>query len=181
MEQLETEIYLRYKQIIESQKAWYSSCHAGQVLFDHLQLLLLSGHDPRMGTASPFSRAAPQSSRIYSGTGSPFSCENAQPRSVTLLEIIDSYDAFCFDGYGTLYNRGSFVYPGAMEWFQALRRAGKHLRLVTNAASDVDEVLARDADKRGFDFTTAETISSGSLLKDLVQLLFLFAYGFCLF
>ena len=150
MEQLETEIYLRYKQIIESQKAWSSSCHAGLV------------------PASPFSRAAPQSSRIYSGTGSPFSCENAQPRYVTLPEIIDSYDAFCFDGYGTLYNRGSFVYPGAMEWFQALRRAGKHLRLVTNAASDVDEVLARDADKRGFDFTAAETISSGSLLKDLV-------------
>ena len=100
MEQLETEIYLRYKQIIESQKAWSSSCHAGQVLFDHLQLLLLSGHDPRMGTASPFSRAAPQSSWIYSGTGSPFSCENAQSRSVTLPEIIDSYDAFCFDGYG---------------------------------------------------------------------------------
>lgn len=92
----------------------------------------------------------------------------SKPRSVTLPEIIDRYDAFCFDGYGTLYNRGSFVYPGAMEWFQSLRRAGKHLRLVTNAASDVDEVLARDADKRGFDFSTEETISSGSLLKDLV-------------
>lgn len=92
----------------------------------------------------------------------------SKPRSVTLPKIIDRYDAFCFDGYGTLYNRGSFVYPGAMEWFQSLRRAGKLLRLVTNAASDVDEVLARDADKRGFDFSTEETISSGSLLKDLV-------------
>ena len=99
----------------------------------------------------------------------PFSCENAQPRSVTLPEIIDRYDAFCFDGYGTLYNRGSFVYPGAMEWFKMLRRAGKLLRLVTNAASDVDEVLARDADKRGFNFSTEETISSGSLLRDLVE------------
>ena len=151
MEQFETEIYLRYKQIIESQKAWSSSCHEGLV------------------PASPFSRAAPQSSRIYSGTGSPFSCENAQPRSVTLSKIIDRYDAFCFDGYGTLYNRGSFVYPGAMEWFQSLRRAGKFVRLVTNAASDVDEVFARDADKRGFDFSTEETISSGSLLRDLVE------------
>ncbi|MBP5440960.1 MAG: haloacid dehalogenase, partial [Fibrobacter sp.] len=94
--------------------------------------------------------------------------ESVSPRSVTLPDIIDRYDAFCFDGYGTLYNRGSFVYSGAMEWFQSLRRAGKHVRLVTNAASDVDEVLARDADKRGFDFSTDETISSGSLLKDLV-------------
>jgi HAD superfamily hydrolase (TIGR01459 family) len=84
-----------------------------------------------------------------------------------MADLLERYDAFCFDGYGTLYNRGSFVYPGAMEWFKMLRRAGKHLRLVTNAASDVDEVLARDADKRGFDFSTEETISSGSLLKDL--------------
>ncbi|MBQ3777990.1 MAG: HAD hydrolase-like protein [Fibrobacter sp.] len=84
-----------------------------------------------------------------------------------MADLLERYDAFCFDGYGTLYNRGSFVYPGAMEWFKMLRRAGKHLRLVTNAASDVDEVLARDADKRGFDFTAEETISSGSLLKDL--------------
>ena len=126
MQQFETEIYLRYKLIIER------DCHAGLI------------------------------------PASPFSCEKVQPRSVTLPEIIDRYDAFCFDGYGTLYNRGSFVYPGAMEWFKMLRRAGKHIRLVTNAASDVDEVLARDADKRGFDFSTEETISSGSLLKDLV-------------
>ena len=124
MEQFETEIYLRYKRIIQDS--------------------VIPGSD----------RESPK--------------EIASPRSVTLPEIIDHYDAFCFDGYGTLYNRGSFVYPGAMEWFQMLRRAGKQIRLVTNAASDVDEVLARDADKRGFDFSTEETISSGSLLKDLV-------------
>ncbi|WP_290764942.1 HAD family hydrolase [Fibrobacter sp. UBA4297] len=92
----------------------------------------------------------------------------AVPRHVYMADLLERYDAFCFDGYGTLYNRGSFVYPGAMEWFKMLRRAGKHLRLVTNAASDVDEVLARDADKRGFVFSTEETISSGSLLPNLV-------------
>lgn len=134
MERLETEIYLRYKQIIESQTAYSLTCHPGLV------------------------------------PGSPFHRENesVQPRYVHMADLLDRYDAFCFDGYGTLYNRGSFVYPGAMEWFKMLRDAGKHLRLVTNAASDVDEVLARDADKRGFDFSTEETISSGSLLKDLV-------------
>ena len=133
MEPFETEIYLRYKQIIESQKACSFTCHPELV------------------------------------PGSPFLCktESVQPRHVYMADLLNRYDAFCFDGYGTLYNRGSFVYPGAMEWFKMLRRAGKHLRLVTNAASDVDEVLARDADKRGFDFSTEETISSGSLLKDL--------------
>jgi len=96
-------------------------------------------------------------------------CVAETPRRVKLSEIVDQYDAFCFDGYGTLYNRGDFIYPGAMEWFRMLRAAGKQMRLVTNAASDVDAVLAGDAAKRGFDFTEEETISSGSLLKDFVE------------
>ena len=50
-----------------------------------------------------------------------------------------------------------------------LRRAGKELRLVTNAASDVDAALAKSAADRGFDFTASETISSGSLLAAAVK------------
>ena len=107
MTQFETEIYLRYRQIIESQGA-----------------------------------------RVPAGSESP------APRYTHMEDLLDRYDAFCFDGYGTLYNRGSFVYDGEM-------------RLITNAASDVDSVLAADAAKRGFAFSEAETISSGSLLKDL--------------
>ena len=70
--------------------------------------------------------------RYQSLVGS-FSWLVVEPLRVTLSEILDKYDAFCFDGYGTLYNRGDFVYPGAMEWYRTLRAAGKHLRLVTNA------------------------------------------------
>ncbi len=92
-------------------------------------------------------------------------CPAGEPVRVHLSDIIVKYDAFCFDGYGTLYNRGSFVYPGAKEWFAELRRAGKEIRLVTNAASNLDQALADEADARGFDFTVEETISSGSLLK----------------
>ena len=142
MEQFETEIYLRYKQIIESQRA----CA-------FLDSLVIPGSD----------RESPRDAER------PCSVSLPEPRHVHMVDLLDRYDAFCFDGYGTLYNRGSFVYPGAMEWFKMLRHAGKHLRLVTNAASDVDEVLARDADKRGFDFSTEETISSGSLLRELVE------------
>ena len=120
MERLETEIYLRYKQIIESQ---------GFVL--------------------------------------PAAGESPVPRRVRMEDLLDRYDAFCFDGYGTLYNRGSFVYEGALDWYTMLRAAGKQMRLITNAASDVDSVLAADAGKRGFAFSETETISSGSLLKDL--------------
>ena len=122
MERLETEIYLRYKQIIESQG---------------------------VGTS------------VLAGGASP------APQRVRMEDLLDRYDAFCFDGYGTLYNRGSFVYEGALDWYTMLRAAGKQMRLITNAASDVDSVLAADAGKRGFAFSEAETISSGSLLKEL--------------
>ena len=114
MERLETEIYLRYKQIIESQ-----------------------------------------------GIVVPAAGESPTPRRVRMEDLLDRYDAFCFDGYGTLYNRGSFVYDGAQDWYTMLRAAGKQMRLITNAASDVDSVLAADAAKRGFAFSEAETISSG--------------------
>ncbi|WP_295099410.1 HAD hydrolase-like protein [uncultured Fibrobacter sp.] len=106
-------------------------------------------------------RALVEKSGAFSGRTSP----DGEPSRVRLSDIIDKYDAFCFDGYGTLYNRGDFVYLGAKEWFGALRRAGKQIRLVTNAASNLDQALAEEADARGFDFTVAETISSGSLLK----------------
>ena len=122
MTQFETEIYLRYKQIIESQGVGTSVCAGG---------------------------------------------ESPAPQRVRMEDLLDRYDAFCFDGYGTLYNRGSFVYEGALDWYTMLRAAGKQMRLITNAASDVDSVLAADAAKRGFAFSEAETISSGSLLKEL--------------
>ena len=92
-----------------------------------------------------------------------------EPRRVRLDDLLDIYDAFCFDGYGTLYNRGSFVYEGALEWFSMLRGAGKQIRLVTNAASNVESVLAAEADARGFDFTAGETVSSGSLAASFFE------------
>lgn len=106
-------------------------------------------------------RALVEKSGVFSGRTTP----DGEPPRVRLSDILDKYDAFCFDGYGTLYNRGDFVYPGAKEWFSELRHRGKEIRLVTNAASNLDQALADEADARGFDFTVAETISSGSLLK----------------
>ena len=132
MEALETEIYLRYKQVLREQG---------------------------VGLVQP-----PSCSSCEDGNSSA-----RQPRFVRMEDLLDRYDAFCFDGYGTLYNRGSFVYEGALDWFTMLRSAGKQMRLITNAASDVDAVLAADAAKRGFAFTEAETISSGSLLEDLCR------------
>ena len=163
MDKLETEIYLRYKQIIESQDVGMQTS-----LFSNLACH--SRLRPGTSLEQMSSKRELKTTDRKQDESPSWRTRSAicmEPRQVRMADLLDRYDAFCFDGYGTLYNRGSFVYPGAMEWFQSLRRAGKFIRLVTNAASDVDEVLARDADKRGFDFSTEETISSGSLLKDL--------------
>ena len=106
---------------------------------------------------------------IAESCAAPLDLPQQNPRQVHLEEIMGWYDVFCFDGFGTLYNRGDFLYEGALEWYRKLRAAGKQLRLITNAASNVDSALAEDAAKRGFDFTTAETISSGSLLQKLLE------------
>jgi len=155
MERLETEIYLRYKQIMESQgvgaspsmlcSSRASSCH------------------PRAPSCHP--RAPSCHPREGGDLSEKFA--KRESRYTRMQDLLDRYDAFCFDGYGTLYNRGSFVYGGAQDWYTMLRAAGKQMRLITNAASDVDAVLAADAAKRGFAFSEAETVSSGSLLKDL--------------
>lgn len=106
---------------------------------------------------------------IAESCAAPLDLPQQNPRQVHLEDIMGWYDVFCFDGFGTLYNRGDFLYEGALEWYCKLRSAGKQLRLITNAASNVDSALAEDAAKRGFDFTAAETISSGSLLQKLLE------------
>lgn len=90
-------------------------------------------------------------------------------KRVHLQDLINFYDVFCFDGYGTLYNRGNFVYPNAQKWFDMLRQNGKQLRLVTNAASDSNKNLAIEANARKFNFSESEVVSSGSLLYELIQ------------
>ena len=106
---------------------------------------------------------------IAESCAAPLDLPQQNPRQVHLEDIMGWYDVFCFDGFGTLYNRGDFLYEGALDWYRKLRAAGKQLRLITNAASNVDSALAEDAAKRGFDFTAAETISSGSLLQKLLE------------
>ena len=107
MDPFETEIYLHYKQIIESQKACTLTCHPGLVPgspflckteLSSLNTLVIPGSDRE----SPREAALLRSETFH------------EPRLVHMADLLDRYDAFCFDGYGTLYNRGSFVYPGAM-------------------------------------------------------------------
>jgi len=88
-----------------------------------------------------------------------------QARLSSLVELVDQYDAFFFDGFGTLYNLKD-PHPGAADALQYLRHAGKQIRLLTNAASRPQEKLQAHLQSMGIHFSPHEIISSGTLLED---------------
>lgn len=82
------------------------------------------------------------------------------------LEILsEQFDAFFFDGFGTLYNL-SEKHTGSAEALAFLRAKGKQIRLITNAASRPVEHLQRHLSSIGIHFDISEIISSGDLLTD---------------
>lgn len=90
-----------------------------------------------------------------------------EPWEVSFEILARHYESFLFDGFGTLYNHGGHVYPGALECLAELRRMGKNIRLVTNAASRPVSALQEELATMGFDLQTHEIISSGDLLPIL--------------
>lgn len=96
-----------------------------------------------------------------------FSCKPLTQRGAA-KDLFEKFDVFFFDAFGTLYNRGGFVYPGAKAFIQKLRETGKEIRLITNAAHDEQE-LSEDLLKMGFLIYPHEIYSSGNFLKELVQ------------
>jgi HAD superfamily hydrolase (TIGR01450 family) len=60
-----------------------------------------------------------------------------------LLDVAEEFDGFLFDSFGVL-NVGETAIPGAAECLDALRRMGKRIRVLTNAASYTgDAALAK--------------------------------------
>lgn len=76
-----------------------------------------------------------------------------------LIELADRFDGFLFDSFGVL-NVGETAIPGAAECLVALRRMGKQIRILTNAASYTgDAALAKYA-RLGLDVRRDEIVSS---------------------
>jgi len=76
-----------------------------------------------------------------------------------LVEIADQFDAFVLDSFGVL-NVGETAIPGAVACLQTLRKMGKRLIVLTNAASYTREVAVARYRKLGFDFAPEEVVSS---------------------
>ncbi|MDR3002433.1 MAG: TIGR01459 family HAD-type hydrolase [Fibromonadaceae bacterium] len=89
------------------------------------------------------------------------------PWKVEKDTLLKHYGSFLLDGWGTLYSKDGFVYPGVMDFLAALRKAKKNIRLVTNSASRSIKQIQDDLRMMGIDLEAHEIISSGSLLAVL--------------
>lgn len=86
-----------------------------------------------------------------------FAAVSAQAR--TLADLADRYDGFVLDAFGVL-NVGDTPIPGAVARMGDLRRAGKRLVVLTNAASYTRARALEKYRRLGFDFTADEVVSS---------------------
>ncbi|NNF77269.1 MAG: HAD-IIA family hydrolase [Rhizobiales bacterium] len=80
-----------------------------------------------------------------------------------LGEVADRFDAFVFDSFGVL-NVGEVPIPGAAERIADLRRRGKKVLVLTNAATAPLGTLPQKYADLGFDFGAEEIISSRAIL-----------------
>lgn len=90
----------------------------------------------------------------------PMSVTKGSAREIAgLQDIAPEADAFVFDAYGVL-NVGEKPIPGAHEKIQQLRREGKSLLVLTNAASFNRQQTVDKFARLGFEFHPEEIISS---------------------
>lgn len=85
-------------------------------------------------------------------------CGPATPVA-SLRQIAGDADAFVFDAFGVL-NVGDTPIPGARTCVDALREAGKQVRVLTNAASYDHAGACAKFGRLGFDFAGHEIITS---------------------
>lgn len=83
----------------------------------------------------------------------------ASQTAANLGELADRFDAFVLDAFGVL-NVGDTPIPGAVGRMAELRRRGKRLVVLTNAASYTRAAALRKYRGLGFDFTPDEVVSS---------------------
>ncbi len=96
-----------------------------------------------------------------------------ESQETTADALIEKYDAFFFDAFGTLFNRKGYVYPGALEFMQKLKAAGKHVRMVTNAATNTAFKVSEDMKNMGFEVLPEHIFSSGRYVLEFQK-----NYGF---
>jgi len=88
-------------------------------------------------------------------------------RAENLDEIADQFDVFLLDAFGVL-NIGETAIPGVVDRVNGLRKRGKQVLVVTNAAGYPSSVLFERYKRLGYSFETEDVVSSRmALLKGL--------------
>ena len=90
-----------------------------------------------------------------------------QPRPVTLEDmapLADRFQVYVFDAFGVL-NAGPRAFPAAIQRFRELQRMGKHVQILSNAATASHAKLVEKYRRMGFDITPEQLISSRWLLE----------------
>ncbi len=85
------------------------------------------------------------------------------PAPARFSELVERYDGFLFDAYGVLVDAAG-VCPGAIAAIDAVRAAGKPLRVVTNDASRLPAAAAARFAGVGLAIDAREIVTSGQLL-----------------
>jgi HAD superfamily hydrolase (TIGR01450 family) len=84
-------------------------------------------------------------------------------RAKDLESLANDYDAFFFDAYGVL-NLGDTPIAGAAERLQSLRRAGRIVKMVSNAGGMPPSALCKKYQAMGFDFDLSDLVTSREAL-----------------
>ncbi len=108
-------------------------------------------------------------SQILSKKNIPTSVLQKETKRIHAYDLIEKYDAFFFDAFGTLYNRHGFVYPGAVEFIEILKQHHKEVRLVTNSATQTAADLSKEILSFGFSIPQEHIFSSGKFLFDWAE------------
>lgn len=77
----------------------------------------------------------------------------------SIMDTLDDFDVYLFDAFGVL-NRGAEPIGDALNCIASLREAGKHIFVVSNAASRPKPGMILNYRRMGFDFSAEEIISS---------------------
>jgi len=85
-----------------------------------------------------------------------------------LESVVDRFDAFLFDSFGVL-NVGETPIDTASARIAALRSAGKHVLVLTNAATPPLATLPDKYARLGFDFHKDEIVSSRDVLRQALM------------
>lgn len=80
-------------------------------------------------------------------------------RIETLADIADQYDVFLLDAFGVL-NIGEAAIPGTVERVADLRKAGKRVMVVSNAAGFPHAALMEKYARLGYDFAPEDVVTS---------------------